>query len=103
MKTKKNTYDKFRQNTPAGFPANQETDISYDPMSDLIRDMDVRTTVESLPELEKNICLMLMAGEKVNAICRELKISAHSFWNKHIPIIRNRFLEYGFEQNEIYF
>ncbi|MBR5584486.1 MAG: hypothetical protein IKW21_08180, partial [Lachnospiraceae bacterium] len=43
-------------------PVAPNVELTCDPMSDLILDMDIRTTVDSLPKTEKNICAMLLSG-----------------------------------------
>lgn len=82
-------------------PAEVAEAIMCDPMTDFIRDMDVRTTVESLPETERNICLMLLEGCSYAEVCRTLKIQRADLTGKHLPFIRQRFLDYGFEKHEI--
>jgi len=75
--------------------------IVSDPMTDFILDMDIKTTVESLPETERAICLLLMDGCSRTEVCDELKISKADLTEKHLPFIRQRFLDYGFEEHEI--
>ena len=82
-------------------PAEVAEAIMCDPMTDFIRDMDVRTTVESLPKTERAICLLLMDGCSRETVCRALKIKRADLTHKHIPFIRQRFLDYGFEEHEI--
>ena len=75
--------------------------ILCDPMSGLITELDIRTTIASLPSTEKAICILLRQGERACRICRILKITTDAFWNKFMPAIRRRFIEYGFEPHEI--
>ena len=77
--------------------------IAREPMEDFILDMDIKTTVESLPETERTICLLLMDGYSRIEVCDELKISEADLIEKHLPFIRQRFLDYGFEEHEINF
>lgn len=73
-----------------------------DPMSNFINDMDIGTTIQSLPKTEKEICLMLLSGCSPGRICKLCNISKKQY-QKHLTFIRNRFIEYGFERNEINF
>ena len=75
--------------------------IVCDPMADFILDMDIRTTVESLPKTERAVCLLLMDGCSLAEISDELKIAVEELSEKHLPFIRQRFLDYGFEEHEI--
>lgn len=84
-------------------PVEPICDIMYDPIGQLEMEMDVRTTVDSLPQPEKEICMMMLNGENVAAICKHLKITRPQFFNRHLPFIRTRFEEYGFARNEINF
>ena len=83
-------------------PLAPNVELTCDPMSDLIMDMDIRTTVDSLPKMEKAICSMLLTGYTQKEICKLCKISTAQF-QKHLTFIRNRFIEYGFEKHEINF
>ena len=75
--------------------------IVSEPMDDFILDMDIKTTVESLPETERAVCLLLMDGCSLAEISDELKIAVEELRQKHLPFIRQRFLDYGFEAHEI--
>ena len=75
--------------------------IVSDPMADFIFDMDVKTTVVSLPETERAVCLLLIDGYSLAEISDELKIAVEELRQKHLPFIRQRFLDYGFEAHEI--
>ena len=77
--------------------------LTCDPISELTYDMDVRDTVKSLPALEKKICEMLLEGCSQRAICSALAISLHDIQAKHLPFIRKRFIDYGFNKNELIF
>ena len=83
-------------------PLAPNVELTCDPMSDLIMDMDIRTTVDSLPKMEKAICSMLLTGYTQKEICKLCRISTAQF-QKHLTFIRNRFIEYGFEKHEINF
>ena len=83
-------------------PLAPNVEITCDPMSDLILDMDIRTTVDSLLRTEKAICSMLLAGYTPKEICKLCKISSEQY-QKCLTFIRNRFIEYGFEKHEINF
>ncbi len=84
-------------------PVEPICDIIYDPIGQLEMEMDVRTTIDSLPRTEKGICMMLLNGENVAAICERLKITRSRFFKRHLSFIRTRFEEYGFDRNEINF
>ena len=75
--------------------------IVSEPMDDFILDMDIRTTVESLPKTERAVCLLLIDGYSLAEISDELKIAVEELRQKHLPFIRQRFLDYGFEAHEI--
>ena len=75
--------------------------IVSEPMDDFILDMDIRATVESLPDTERAICLLLMDGCSLTEISDELKIAVEELSETHLPFIRQRFLDYGFEEHEI--
>ena len=75
--------------------------IVREPMDDFILDMDIKATVESLPEIKRTICLLLMDGYSRTEVCDDLKISEADLTEKHLPFIRQRFLDYGFEEHEI--
>ena len=77
--------------------------IMSDPFEEIILDMDVKTTLDSLPRPEKTICRMLLEGYTLPEISRKLKIAPASLTQKHLPFIRQRFLDYGFEKHEINF
>ena len=83
-------------------PLAPNVELTCDPMSDFIMDMDIRTTVDSLPKTEKAICSMLLAGYTPKEICKLSKLSTKQY-QKHLAFIRNRFIEYGFERHEINF
>lgn len=77
--------------------------IRSNPMEEVILDMDVRTTMDSLPMPERSICRMLLEGYTQQEISKELKISPATLTQKHLPFIRQRFLDYGFEKHELNF
>ncbi len=77
--------------------------LTCDPISELTYDMDVRDTINSLPALEKKICAMLLEGYSQSSICSALMISLRALQTKHLPFIRKRFLDYGFDKNELTF
>lgn len=96
-----NIDDEANRELEEDMPAEVAEAIMCDPMTEFIRDMDVRATVESLPEAERAICLLLMDGCSRTEVCDELKISEADLIEKHLPFIRQRFLDYGFEEHEI--
>jgi len=74
-----------------------------DPIGQLEFEMDVQTTLDSLPKPEKQVCIMLLSGATAKQICEKLRITRSSLFQQHLPIIKKRFLEYGFEKKEISF
>jgi|GEM_PF-2931303 len=103
---KKSNYAGIDENVDCGIeeiPQEIVDAITVHPMDEFILDMDVKTTTESLPEPEQTVCRMLLEGYSQREICRNLKISRNDLKNKHLPFIRQRFLDYGFEAHEINF
>ena len=92
----------IRMSDSSAEQSNDFLELSCDPIKDLILDMDVQITIASMPDAEREICNMLLAGQSPKKICNLKKISMEQF-NKYLRFIRTRFIEYGFEQHEINF
>ena len=67
-------------------------------MHEMVLAMDVATAIESLPELDQQICRELSLGNSVNQLAKTLGIGWHAA-RTHIEAIRRHFEQVGLSQS----